>query len=126
MTLITHYADIKEYITKDKSTIRELMHPKHNENNHQSIAEAIVAINQKTELHKHLLTEEIYHITRGQGLMTLGSKIVDVREGDTICILPNTAHCIENNGAKELHFLCLCTPAYSHKDTIILEDAKNN
>ncbi len=118
----THYAEIEAYITKDKSTIRELMHPEFNANSNQSIAEAIVAVNQKTELHKHLQTEEIYHITSGRGLMTLGTDLFEVDLGDTICILPNTTHCIKNIGDCALHFLCLCAPAYNHDDTIILAD----
>ncbi|MFV2060699.1 MAG: cupin domain-containing protein [Gammaproteobacteria bacterium] len=123
MKIITHYNDIKKYTTKDKSTIRELMHPSHNDNSNQSIAEAVVTINNKTLLHKHLQTEEIYHITQGKGLMTLDTKIFEVAQGDTICILPDTAHCIKNIGDSALHFLCLCAPAYDHDDTIILENA---
>ena len=53
------------HITKDGSDIRELMHPDVHGNIRQSFAEAIVKIGSETILHRHLQSEEIYHITRG-------------------------------------------------------------
>ncbi|MDD2339512.1 MAG: hypothetical protein PHG79_04440 [Methanosarcina sp.] len=36
--------------------------------------------NGKTLLHKHHLTEEIYHITEGSGIMALGSEEFEVKK----------------------------------------------
>jgi mannose-6-phosphate isomerase-like protein (cupin superfamily) len=74
-----------------------------------------------TTLHKHTFTEELYHITSGEGLMTLDKKQFDVIVGDTICIPPGTPHCIKNTGNNELIILCCCSPAYSHDDTQLLD-----
>ena len=71
----------------------------------------------------HKLTEEIYHVTSGAGLMTLGGEKFAVAAGDTICIAPGTPHCIENTGETPLKILCACSPAYSHDDTELLEPA---
>ena len=60
--LKTAYASVTPFITKDGSQIRELMHPAQHGNHAQSFAEAIVAPGMKTLLHKHRVTEEIYHI----------------------------------------------------------------
>ena len=116
----TRYADIPVYRTKDGSQIRELMHPEHHGNRAQSLAEAIVAPGQETLLHKHLRTEELYHITAGRGLMTLGDEHFEVGVGDTVLINPGTEHCIRNTGDAPLHILCSCSPAYSHEDTVLL------
>ena len=116
----THYKDITAYETKDGSLIRELIHPSQHNNHHQSLAEAIVHPGQTTALHKHHKTEEVYFIRQGQGIMTLGQKQFPVQSGDSICILPGTAHCINNNGTQDLHILCSCAPAYSHDDTELL------
>ena len=116
----TRYEDIEAYETKDGSLIRELIHPAQQHNHQQSLAEAIVLPGQTTALHRHHNTEEIYFIQQGQGLMTLGQKQFAVQCGDSICILPGTAHCIENNGDQDLHILCSCAPAYSHDDTELL------
>ena len=64
--------------------------------------------------------EEIYHITAGEGLMTLGEQRFAVAAGDTICIAPGTPHCIANTGAGPLKILCACSPAYAHDDTELL------
>lgn len=116
----TRYAQCKAYITRDGSEIRELMHPAQHDCTRQSLAEAIVRPGQTTALHRHTLSEELYHITRGRGLMTLGKEQFEVCVGDTLVIAPGTAHCIENIGDDDLHILCCCAPAYAHNDTELL------
>jgi mannose-6-phosphate isomerase-like protein (cupin superfamily) len=74
----------------------------------------------ETLLHKHRLTEEIYHIKEGNGIMILGSEEFEVRKGDSICIEPGTPHRIRSTGEKELKILCCCAPAYSHEDTELM------
>ena len=114
------YANVAPYVTKDGSEIRELMHPARHGNRAQSLAEAVVAPAKRTALHRHRSTEEIYHITQGQGRMTLGAAVFDVEPGDTVCIPPGTSHCIENTGRKALKILCACAPAYEDEDTDLL------
>ena len=119
----TSYSAISAYQTMDGSEIRELMHPDKHGNAKQSLAEATVHPGQETLLHKHLRTEELYHITAGRGLMTLGEQPFEVNVGDTVCIPPGTPHCIANTGAEPLRVLCCCSPAYSHEDTVLLTSA---
>ena len=114
------YANVEAYRTKDGSEIRELMHPHRHGNRAQSLAEAIVLPGQQTALHQHARTEEIYHITAGRGVMTLGDQRFRVAAGDTICIVPGTPHCLSNTEDEPLKLLCCCSPAYSHADTILL------
>jgi mannose-6-phosphate isomerase-like protein (cupin superfamily) len=116
----TRYATIPSYTTKDGSEIRELMHPALRYNRNQSLAEAIVAPGQATALHRHLQSEELYHITAGLGRMTLGEDSFDVEMGDTICVPPGTPHCIANTGSELLRILCCCAPPYAHDDTELL------
>ena len=71
-------------------------------------------------MHVHRVTEELYHITQGEGLMHLAGDAFMVRSGDTICIPPKSPHCIENRGSVPLILLCCCSPAYSHDDTFII------
>lgn len=116
----THYRQIIPFTTKDGSIIRELMHPMQHGNLKQSLAEAIVGAGQETRLHLHHLSEELYHIRQGQGLMTLGDQTFEVAPGDTIQIPPGTTHKINNTGKDELVILCCCSPAYDHEDTDLL------
>jgi mannose-6-phosphate isomerase-like protein (cupin superfamily) len=116
----SRYSDVAPFVTRDSSQIRELMHPTVHGNRLQSLAEATVAPGATTLLHRHRQTEEIYHFTKGAGMMTLGDERFAVRAGDTVCIPPGTAHRLENTGSGELVLLCACAPAYSHEDTELL------
>lgn len=119
-TTKTQINNVSAYITKDGSIIRELMHPSTSRVVNQSLAEAVVEPGQTTVLHMHRLTEEIYHITRGQGTLRLGGESFTVTIGDSVVIHPGTPHCITNTGTEALHILCACSPAYSHDDTELL------
>lgn len=117
----SRYARVVPFITKDGSQIRELMHPARHAAARQSLAEAIVQPGQKTALHRHRSSEEIYHVTQGHGRMTLGDEVFEVEAGDTVCIAPGTAHRIQNLGNAPLRILCACSPAYADEDTDLLE-----
>jgi mannose-6-phosphate isomerase-like protein (cupin superfamily) len=116
----TRLAEVEPYVTRDRSEIRELMHPAVHGNRNVSLAEATVSPGARTELHRHGVTEEIYHFTQGRGVMTLAGERFEVNAGDTVCIPPGTAHCVENTGDGPLRILCACAPAYSHEDTELL------
>lgn len=121
--ILTRYHAVESYRTKDDSEIRELMHPAVHGNRSQSLAEASVPPGRSTLLHRHLETEEIYHISAGRGIMTIGTQRVAVSAGDTVCIPAGTPHKVRNVGAETLRILCCCCPPYRHEDTQILDDA---
>lgn len=116
----TRIDDCSPYVTRDGSEIRELMHPQLHGNHRQSLAEAIIQPGQRTRLHRHLLSEELYHVTRGEGLMTLAGEMLPIAVGDTILIAPGSAHCVAATGSQPLHLLCCCSPPYRHDDTELL------
>ncbi len=116
----TAYQDVQAFVTKDGSLIRELLHPAHHPARRQSLAEATLAPGARTLLHLHRRTEEVYHVTAGRGLMTLGGAVFALRRGDSVLIPPGTAHCIENTGRRALRILCACSPAYSDADTVVI------
>jgi mannose-6-phosphate isomerase-like protein (cupin superfamily) len=92
------HAAVPAYREKDGSEIRDLVHPDVHGNRAQSLAETTVPAGSRTLLHRHHRSEELYHITAGQGRMTLGPECFAVHPGDTILIPPGTAHCIEAIG----------------------------
>jgi mannose-6-phosphate isomerase-like protein (cupin superfamily) len=112
--------DSECYQTRDGSWIRELLHPDHHAVRNQSLAEAKVAPGVTTHLHRHRLSEEIYHITQGSGVIRLGAEEFTVQPGDSILIPPGTPHAIRNSGTEELLILCCCAPPYRHEDTELL------
>jgi mannose-6-phosphate isomerase-like protein (cupin superfamily) len=116
----TRYPDIAPFITKDGSIIRELMHPAVHGNRNQSLAEAIVPMGEQTRPHRHLRSEELYHFTRGSGVMRLGESSFPVQAGDTVHIAPGTVHALANTGEEELRLLCCSAPPYADEDTELL------
>jgi len=122
MPIYTRYRAIPAYTTKDESEIRELMHPGMHGNSHQSLAEARVPPGGATLLHRHLRSEELYHVTTGRGLMYLDGESFDIEPGDTLCIPPGAAHRVTNTGEEPLAILCCSSPPYSHDDTELLAD----
>jgi len=116
----TRLVDTPGYLTKDGSQIRELMHPAVHGNAAQSLAEAVVPAGTVTRLHRHLRSEELYHVTAGRGRMFLGQECLEVAAGDTVLIPPGTPHRIEAIGPDALHVLCCCSPPYAHEDTELL------
>jgi mannose-6-phosphate isomerase-like protein (cupin superfamily) len=96
------------------------MHPDHHPVKNQSLAEASIDPGKSTRLHRHLETEELYHVMEGEGVMTLGQERFSVAPGDSILIPPGTPHAIYNKGDRPLRILCCCAPAYRHEDTELL------
>lgn len=118
---IVNRNDIKAFITKDTSEIREILAPKNSIIKQQSLAEARIAPMQSTEEHYHIQTEEIYYILQGNGRMVIDGEERDVKALDGIAIPPGARHKITNTGNDDLIFLCCCTPAYENDDTVITE-----
>jgi len=115
----TSYDEITPFTTKDRSLIRELMHPDRHGSMNLSFAQAVVEPGRTTVAHLHRRSEEIYHVVRGTGKMTLGEEQFAIAPGDTVYIAPGRNHCVENTGREALIIYCCCTPPYSHADTEI-------
>ena len=108
---------VEAFTTKDGSTIRELHHTAA-----QSLAEATLEPGQSAQRHHHRVSEEIYLITHGSGVMELDGETRRVAPGDAILIPPGAWHTIENDGDVPLRLMCSCAPPYSHQDTYFSED----
>lgn len=113
---------IASYLTRDGSSIRELMHPAQHGNRNQSLAEATVPVGQGTRLHRHRQSEELYHVAAGTGVMTLDGDSFPIGPGDTVLIPPGTPHRVVATGPEALRLLCCCSPAYHHEDTELLDE----
>jgi mannose-6-phosphate isomerase-like protein (cupin superfamily) len=102
---------VRPFETKDGSTIRELMHA-----GNQSFAEATLAAGQSTHRHYHAVSEELYSVLEGGGVIELDSDERHIGPGDTVLIPPGARHRI-TAGPHGARFLCCCAPPYSHDDT---------
>ena len=111
------------FITKDGSTIRELMAHRNSACKSMSLAEATLAAGGKTECHFHRAVEEIYYFLEARGRILVCDERFDVEPGMSVLHAPGVRHQTWNTGDGPLVFLCLCHPAYEHDDTVILFDA---
>ena len=112
---------VPAFTTKDGSEIRELLAHRNSCIRNQTLAEARLPAGGSTAPHHHVVTEEIYYILEGQGLMRVGDETRVVGPGDAIAIPPATSHQITNTGDGLLRFLCCCAPGYEHDDTVLEE-----
>jgi mannose-6-phosphate isomerase-like protein (cupin superfamily) len=112
---------IQPFITADGSQIRELLHASNSALKNQSLAEATLAPGQCTTPHFHPLAEEIYFVLSGAGIIKIEGESQKIRVGDAIAIPNGQTHQICNFGEADLVFLCVCAPAYSHEDTVLVE-----
>jgi mannose-6-phosphate isomerase-like protein (cupin superfamily) len=114
--------DLEPFTTLDGSTIREIAGPSWTPARNQSLAEATVPVGGQTTAHYHRQAEELYFFTSGSGRMTLGDEVRDVAAGDCVVIPPGQVHELVNTGDEPLVLLCCCAPAYSHEDTVLVDD----
>ena len=125
--LLRKSSDLKPFVTKDKSIIREFFHPLHEKSKEAprnipfSIALATVKPGKKTLRHTHETSTEFYYITRGVGTIQLNSKKEPIEENTLIYIPAKTKHTVTNTGKEDLLILCICSPPYSHEDTKIVK-----
>jgi mannose-6-phosphate isomerase-like protein (cupin superfamily) len=119
---IVNINDCDRFITKDGSSIREILAPRNSSLKRQSLAEATVPPGGVTHEHYHVNTEEIYYILSGTGEFEIEGETSPVRPGDGIVIPPHHKHKIHNRGETDLVFLCICVPAYEHDNTVITEE----
>ena len=118
---IDNVHEVEPFITKDGSEIREWAGPVSAPAHNQSLAEATVPPGGATVEHFHRETEEIYFFTHGHGRMRLATDEREIRPGDTGVIPPGIRHKVWATGDEPLRFLCCCSPAYSHEDTVLTE-----
>jgi mannose-6-phosphate isomerase-like protein (cupin superfamily) len=113
---------LEPYVTRDGSTIREWAGPGYAAGaSGLSLAEATVPPGGATIEHLHRLSEELYLVTAGAGLLRVGEEERRVEVGDCVAIAPGTAHKLFNDGEVDLVVVCACAPPYSHEDTVLLE-----
>lgn len=115
--MIRNRDNVTPYVTKDRSTIRELYHPGSSPVRGFSVAEADVAAGMQTDVHVHRKSQEIYYILSGAGTMQLGESSIRVNAGDAIFIPPGTPHNVKADEKRGMRILCICSPPYSHNDT---------
>lgn len=103
------------YVTKDLSTIRELLHPQCIPNLGMSLAEAIVEARHTTAEHRHSGFDEIYYGLEGMGTLYLNGIPHAFGPHEYYLLPKNTWHYLV--AETRLRLLCICCPGYTHEET---------
>lgn len=109
---------LREFPTAERCFITELLN--HPARPGISVARARVAPGVVTQLHA-LDVDETYVIETGGGMMEVGGDRFRVGPGDSVLIAKGTPQRIENDGAADLVFLCLCQPGFRAEGYVNLE-----
>jgi mannose-6-phosphate isomerase-like protein (cupin superfamily) len=112
---IQNLAAQEPFTTKDGSTIRSILDRTNAPVEKQSLAEASLPAGCATDRHYHQLSEELYFLLEGSGLMEIDGESREVGPGDAILIPAGAWHQITATSA--LRFLCCCAPPYANEDT---------
>jgi mannose-6-phosphate isomerase-like protein (cupin superfamily) len=121
MIHVRSHAEIEPFVTLDGSEIREWAGRVSAPAKNQSLAEATIPVGGATTEHYHRLTEELYLITAGRGLLMIDGEERVIEEGDCALIPPGARHKLFNVGSEPLRIVCACSPAYSDEDTCLTE-----
>ncbi len=117
---IRNLQDCEEFISGDKTILRELLHPDKAEVAFRySLAHATVKPGESSLNHR-LKTSEVYYILEGKGRMHVDKEAQEVRAGQAVYIPPGAVQKIENTGDRDLKFLCIVDPAWQGQDEEVL------
>ncbi len=109
---------LQEFATSERCFVTELLN--HSSRPDLSLARARVQPGVVTELHA-LDVGETYVIETGSGMMEVGGDRFRVGPGDSVRIPEGTPQRIENDGAADLVFLCICQPRFRAEGYVGLE-----
>ena len=113
--IVNQLSEQKPFTTADGSTIRSILDATNAPVQKQSLAEASLAEGGETQRHYHKLSEEIYFILDGQGVMEIDGEMREIGPEDAILIPPGAWHQLKARTV--MRFLCCCAPVYAHTDT---------
>ncbi len=114
-------ADRPVFLAGDHTVLREIFHPvKHQLQLGYSLAHGTLAPGQRSKWHA-LASSEVYYFIAGQGRFMLDDEVIPVEAGTTLYVPPGGKQSLENDGSKEIEFLCLVDPAWRAEDEMLLE-----
>ncbi len=105
------------YVTLDGSWVRELVRPERGGPRNVSLAEAVLQPGERTRPHSHRLSDEVYYVLGGEGVVMLGANSYAVEPGSCLLLPAGRLHSARCTGQEALRLLCICAPPYTHEQT---------
>lgn len=110
------------FIARDGAAIFELFRGNDLVPQKMSIASGYLKPKQKAIPHFHKVSEEIYYVISGFGLVRVGETEEEIGEGDAIYIPVGAVHALENlSQTREMKVLAISSPPYQDNDIFFIE-----
>lgn len=117
----THVNECQEFLAGDHTRLRELVHPgKASLKVGYSLAHGYLDPGKRSLWHR-LQSSEVYYFIGGQGVITVGERLVEVKAGAVVYVPPGTKQSLANTSTEMMEFLCLVDPAWRMEDEEVLE-----
>jgi mannose-6-phosphate isomerase-like protein (cupin superfamily) len=86
-----------------------------------SVAEAVIQPGGSTRAHSHAVSDEVYYVLSGKGVVTLGANSYSVEPGSCVLLPAGHVHFACCAGDEPLRILCICAPPYTHEETTLVD-----
>lgn len=117
---LSPYDDAVPTLRDDGVEWRELSRPAAASPLSQNLAEWTLHSGVRTPRRRHARSELLFHVTAGQGAMTVGDASFAVAVGDTIRVPAGTAYSLHNGWPVPLRLLCSLSRSGEGDDTELL------
>jgi mannose-6-phosphate isomerase-like protein (cupin superfamily) len=119
--LIARLSDCTEFLARDHTILRELLHPaKSGANVGYSLAHGTLAPGTRSKRHR-LRSSEVYYFIAGRGTFWIGEESAPIGQGTVVFVPVGAVQWVENIGTTAIEFLCLVDPAWRSEDEEVLE-----
>ncbi len=79
-----------------------------------SVIEELMPPNTSDVLHYHKNATQLFYILNGEAAFTIDDEVLIAKQGESVKILPNQIHKIENNSSVNLRFVLVSQPKAQH------------
>jgi len=101
------------YEADDKAVAREIASPSNSRARELSIADIMIPAGVAVKPHYQKVTEEIYSVTGGEGVMIIDGVEQKIGVGDAVAFRPGERHSVRNESKAALRLIVTCTPAWT-------------
>jgi mannose-6-phosphate isomerase-like protein (cupin superfamily) len=81
-----------------------------------SLAHVVIPPGKLSPAHYHKVSEETYHMLKGQARMVIDGREFTLSPGQSLLILPGEVHQIFNDQPADAEFLVVCAPPWTPDD----------
>lgn len=81
----------------------------------------LIVIPGEVKMHYHAFHTENVMVIEGKGIMKLGDKEFEIKEGDLIVIPKGTKHLVKSTGEKPLKVISVQSPYFDGKDRVMVD-----